>query len=313
MTSIGGMSSSAEAKKKEKKYLKTLNKDIKMFRITALNRQGTLATILDRISKFSFDFTNCESSFVQNNIQYFQLDIFMRENARDLVLNEEFIKKILEGLNVTVNELPAFSLPEFPTKLEHLDTMELELQDAQIGINDDHPGKNDPEYLARRNQIGEFCLDYKMLDSIPRVNYLPHEKELWRTLFVKLRPMVYEHATEKFAKNFRILEEERLFEEKEIPQLDEINKFLMANANWRIKPVNGILSQRAYLNCMAFRTFSSTQYLRHHNQPFYTPEPDILHEFLGHISMFMDPDFCAMSQKIGKSLLRFCIFGYESY
>jgi phenylalanine-4-hydroxylase len=294
------MSPNITPSKTNKIYTSILNPDIKMFRITGLNKQGSLAKILDRISKYSFDFTNCESSFVQNNIRYFQLDIFIRENAKEIELNESVITNILEGLNVSVNELPTFELPSFPTKLEHLDIITIELQDAQEGINDDHPGKNDQAYLDRRNEIGEFCLDYKMLEPIPRVKYLPHEKELWRVLYKKLVPMIYEHSCEKFANNFRLLEKDGLFEPNEIPQLDEINKYLISKCNWRIKPVNGILSQRAYLNSLAFRTFCSTQYLRHHDQPYYTPEPDILHEYFGHISMFLDPDFCDMSQKLGK-------------
>ena len=63
--------------------------------------------------------------------------------------------------------------------------------------------------------------------------------------------------------------------------------------------MSGILSQREYLNCLAFRTFCSTQYLRHEKEPFYTPEPDIFHEFLGHIPMFLDPTFCDISQTLG--------------
>ena len=37
------------------------------------------------------------------------------------------------------------------------------------------------------------------------------------------------------------------------------------------------------------------------SKPFFTPEPDIFHEFLGHVPMFIDPDFCDISQKLGKN------------
>lgn len=285
---------------KQPEVIKTLNKDVRMFRILALNKQGTLAKILERIVKYSFDFTNCESSYVEDNIRFFELHLYLREHAKEVKLNEQFMKDLLDGLCVSVEELPSVDLPEFPTKLEDLNAWVPELQNPLDGLSDDHPGKNDPVYLKRRNEIGDFCESYKMLESIPRVNYLPHEKDLWRELYSRLRPLIEAHGSKKFVENLKKLEKDRLYELDDIPQLDEINKFLISKNNWRIKPVNGILSQRQFLNSLAFRTFCSTQYLRHHSAPLFTPEPDIFHEFLGHVPMFIDPDFCDISQKLGK-------------
>jgi len=43
----------------------------------------------------------------------------------------------------------------------------------------------------------------------------------------------------------------------------------------------------------------STQYIRHHSRPDYTPEPDIVHESIGHIPMFTNPAFADYSQFVG--------------
>ncbi|OZC05560.1 Biopterin-dependent aromatic amino acid hydroxylase [Onchocerca flexuosa] len=72
-----------------------------------------------------------------------------------------------------------------------------------------------------------------------------------------------------------------------------------AKTNFILRPCGGYLTPRNFLAALAFRVFCCTQYMRHHTDPHYTPEPDLCHEMLGHIAMLLNPTYAQLSQEIG--------------
>lgn len=169
-----------------------------------------------------------------------------------------------------------------------------------VELEADHPGFNDPEYRKRRDEIATMA---PPLDSgLPpqRVKYNDAERQTWATVFEKLSALYPSHACREFVD----VVGEIGYTAESMPQLADVSMFLTERTGFSLQPVAGLVSARQFLGALSRRVFSATQYIRHHSQPFYTPEPDIVHELMGHAPMLAIPEFADLSQKIGEGSLQ---------
>lgn len=138
---------------------------------------------------------------------------------------------------------------------------------------------------------------------IPRVQYTANEVATWGLVYERIKENTTRFAVDQYNHILPLLEQNCGYARDNIPQLQDISDFLKGCTGFTLRPVGGLLSARDFLNGLAFRVFFSTQYIRHHSKPLYTPEPDICHELMGHAPMFADPDFADFSQEIGLASL----------
>lgn len=175
---------------------------------------------------------------------------------------------------------------------------------AGVDLNSDHPGFSDFEYRKRRMKIAEIASKYTLgHGEVPRVVYSARETATWKAVFEALETLHKQYACKEFLLNMQELRENCAFEAGNIPQIADINAYLATRTGFLFVPVAGMLKARTFLNSLAFRVFPCTQYIRHSSVPAYTPEPDLVHELLGHTPMFADCDFAAFSQEIGLASL----------
>ena len=69
-------------------------------------------------------------------------------------------------------------------------------------------------------------------------------------------------------------------------------------------PAAGLVPLDEFYGALADRVFHSTQYLRHPSSPLYTPEPDIVHEVIGHGNLLADPQIATVKRLAGEAARR---------
>ncbi|MGW2664428.1 phenylalanine 4-monooxygenase [Nocardia tengchongensis] len=172
--------------------------------------------------------------------------------------------------------------------------------DVTVHLSDQHPGVHDPVYRTRRNAIAAMALEYRPGDPVPRVEYTAAEQQVWRIVSRELA-----RKREKYACTEVIEAAERLgLPSDHIPQLDEVTAKLVPLTGFRYAPAAGLVPLREFFGSFADRTFHSTQYIRHHSAPLYTPEPDAIHEILGHANQLASPRFAALYETVGAAVSR---------
>lgn len=169
-----------------------------------------------------------------------------------------------------------------------------------VALDADHPGFHDAEYRKRRDEIARAAIEYRDGDHVPDIRYTAAEQEVWREVWRHLEPLHAQYAcTEYLGAAQRIaLSRER------IPQLAAVNAVIEPMLGFRMLPVAGLVTADAFLKQLGRGVFLSTQYMRHHSVPLYTPEPDVVHELIGHAATFAHEGFVRLNRAFGEAALR---------
>ena len=224
----------------------------------------------------------------------------LKENASSLASTLAYLNQP----EISTQEWSYKSIPYFPKSFQELSNMELSFLTFENGLEAEHPSFLDPEYRARRQKITEIAQSCSLSnEETPFVNYSATENETWKAVRDGLKPLHKEFACEEYNYSVHEMTKNNEFSFENIPQMADVNNLLQEKSQFRFFPVSGYITSRDFLTLIAFRVFPCTQYIRHHSNPFYTPEPDVVHDMIGHVPLFAVKEFADFSQQIGLASL----------
>jgi phenylalanine-4-hydroxylase len=125
--------------------------------------------------------------------------------------------------------------------------------------------------------------------------YTPEEHALWRRLYRRQQALVPRYACEPFIEALAHLD----FGEA-IPRFSDVNAKLGVATRWQLVAVPGLVPDLVFFEHLANRRFPVTVWLRTPAEFDYIVEPDIFHDFFGHVPMLFNPMFADYMQAYGQ-------------
>lgn len=172
--------------------------------------------------------------------------------------------------------------------------------DGRLGPARRHPALSDPAYLARRRALGALAEGHRVGDPSPAVAYSEAEHRTWRTAHAAVTAARRRHACRELVE----AAEAAPVPGDHVPQHAEVNALLRPLTGFGFTLAGGIVDTRRLYGSMADGWFHAVQYLRHPALPLYTPEPDAVHDLLGHGTQMAAPRFAALYRVIGEAVRR---------
>jgi phenylalanine-4-hydroxylase len=129
--------------------------------------------------------------------------------------------------------------------------------------------------------------------------YTAAEHALYRRLFERQSKLVPRYACPEWIDAIAGLEASQ-----GIPEFEKISRKLRGKTGWEIVAVPGLIPDDAFFTHLANRRFPVTVWLRRPDEFDYIVEPDVFHDFFGHVPLLFDPTYADHLYEYGKGGLK---------
>ena len=124
----------------------------------------------------------------------------------------------------------------------------------------------------------------------------PEDHATWNAVAQRQLPRIHERATSRFHTGWSLLG----LQDSTVPVRVAVEEALYTNTGWRLSvPEEAYLEDGNWFNHLAVKNFPATAYLRKSNEVEYTPFPDLVHEYLGHLPIHIDPVCANLAHTFG--------------
>jgi phenylalanine-4-hydroxylase len=146
---------------------------------------------------------------------------------------------------------------------------------------------------ALRGDYSNIRPDYTVDQDYSR--YTAAEQDLWKRLYARQSTLVPRYACKEFIDILGALDFGA-----GIPHFDAINAKLLPATRWTLVAVPGLLPDEVFFTHLANRRFPVSVWLRNPEEFDYIVEPDIFHDFFGHVPLLFNSVFADYLEAYGK-------------
>lgn len=145
-----------------------------------------------------------------------------------------------------------------------------------------------------RGDYREAAADYTVQQRYER--YTPEDQAIWRELWQRQIQLIRSHATPEFVAGVELVGAGP----EAIPHFEEASAALRKRTGWEIIGVPGLIPEKEFFAHLAARHFPVTVWIRTREELDYLVEPDLFHDFFGHVPLLAQPQFADFVQAYGQ-------------
>jgi phenylalanine-4-hydroxylase len=143
-----------------------------------------------------------------------------------------------------------------------------------------------------RGNYSGMAADWTVLQP---ADYSDEDQAVWRLLVERQTALAERHACPEFLQGLRTLGIGET-----IPDFDAVNARLEPLTGWRVVGVPGLIPDAVFYDHLAHRRFPVTVWIRKRSELDYLVEPDLFHDFFGHVPLLSNPVFADYMQLYGR-------------